>query len=48
MIEADKDLRLVMKEFPIFGPGSLMAAKAALASQKQGKYWDFHLAMLGP
>jgi protein-disulfide isomerase len=47
MVEEDKDLRLVMKEFPILGPGSLVAAKAALASKKQGKYWDFHLAMLG-
>ena len=47
MIEEDKDLRLVMKEFPILGPGSQVAAKAAIASKKQGKYWDFHLAMLG-
>ncbi|MFO0991955.1 MAG: DsbA family protein [Hyphomicrobiales bacterium] len=47
MVEEDKDLRLVMKEFPILGPGSQVAAKAALASKKQGKYWDFHLAMLG-
>lgn len=47
MVDEDKDLRLVMKEFPILGPGSQVAAKAALASKKQGKYWDFHLAMLG-
>lgn len=47
MVEEDKDLKLVMKEFPILGPGSLVAAKAALASKKQGKYWDFHLALLG-
>ena len=47
MVEEDKDLKLVLKEFPILGPGSLVAAKAALASKKQGKYWDFHLAMLG-
>ena len=47
MIEEDKDLNLVLKEFPILGPGSMVAAKAALASKKQGKYWEFHLAMLG-
>lgn len=47
MVEEDGDLKLVMKEFPILGPGSLAAAKAALASKKQGKYLDFHLAMLG-
>ena len=47
MVDEDKDLKLVMKEFPILGPGSLIAAKAALASRKQDKYWEFHLAMLG-
>ena len=36
--EADPDLRLVYKEFPILGPGSQFAARAALASRKQGKY----------
>jgi protein-disulfide isomerase len=47
MLEEDKNLRLVLKEFPIFGGDSDYAAKAALASQKQGKYWEFHVAMLG-
>jgi len=47
MVDEDKDLKLVLKEFPILGPGSLAAAKAALASRKQDKYWEFHLAMLG-
>lgn len=46
MIERDKDLKLVMKEFPILGPGSVYASRAALASRKQGKYWEFHLAMM--
>ncbi len=46
MISNDKDVRLVMKEFPILGPGSVYAARAALASRKQGKYWEYHLAML--
>ena len=47
LIEEDPKLRLVMKEFPIFGGDSDYAAMAALASRKQDKYWDFHLAMLG-
>lgn len=47
LIESDKNLRVVLKEFPIFGGDSDYAAKAALASQAQGKYWDFHLAMMG-
>jgi protein-disulfide isomerase len=46
MVEADKDLKLVMKEFPILGPGSVYAARAALASHKQGKYWEYHLALM--
>jgi len=46
MIGDDKDVRLVMKEFPILGPGSTYAARAALASRKQGKYWEYHLAMM--
>ena len=45
MLEADKDLRFVLKEFPIFGDDSEYAAKAAIASIKQGKYWDLHVAM---
>ena len=47
LIDEDKNLRLVMKEFPIFGEDSEYAARAALASNRQGKYWPFHLAMLG-
>jgi protein-disulfide isomerase len=46
MVDTDKDLKLVMKEFPILGPGSIYAARAALASRKQGKYWKYHLAMM--
>ncbi|ACP22315.1 hypothetical protein NGR_b08590 (plasmid) [Sinorhizobium fredii NGR234] len=42
----DKGLRLVFKEYPILGPGSVFAARAALASQKQGKYLTFHKAMM--
>ena len=46
LIEKDKNLRLVLKEYPIFGGDSDYAAMAALASKAQGKYWEFHLAML--
>ncbi|HUE46697.1 MAG TPA: DsbA family protein, partial [Aestuariivirgaceae bacterium] len=40
------DLRVVFKEWPILGEGSRFAARAALASRKQGKYWDFHVALM--
>lgn len=43
---SDKKVRVVMKEFPIFGPDSTFAAKAAMASVKQDKYWVFHTALM--
>jgi len=46
LIEADKDLRVVFKEWPILGEGSRYAAKAALASRRQDKYWEFHVALM--
>jgi len=44
--QSDRDLRLVYKEFPILGPGSQFAARAALASRKQRKYVPFHNALM--
>ena len=46
LLEADKNIRFVYKELPILGPGSVFAAKAALASVAQGKYEKFHEAMM--
>ena len=46
LIESDKDLRVVFKEWPILGEGSRFAARAALASRRQDKYWEFHLALM--
>ena len=46
LAEKDKRVRIVMKEFPIFGADSTFAAKAAMASKPQGKYWDFHVALM--
>lgn len=43
---ADPQLRIVYKEFPILGPNSSYAAKAALAVHKQGKYLAFHRALM--
>jgi protein-disulfide isomerase len=42
----DAKLRLVYKEFPILGPNSRFAAKAALAAHRQGKYVAFHQALM--
>jgi protein-disulfide isomerase len=46
LIEDDPNLRLVYKEFPILGPGSQFAARAALASRAQGKYSEFHETLM--
>ena len=43
----DPDLRIVYKEFPVFGPASTLAARAALSAARQGKYEEFHLAIMG-
>jgi protein-disulfide isomerase len=45
LIDADHDVRFIYKEFPILGPPSEYAAKAALAAQQQGKYRPFHEAL---
>ncbi len=43
---ADPSLRVVYKEFPILGPASEVAARAALAAHRQGKYEAFHDALM--
>lgn len=46
LIAKDPKVKVVLKEFPIFGKGSEDAARAALAAKQQGKYWDLHGALL--
>jgi protein-disulfide isomerase len=46
LLKDDRGVKLVVKEFPILTPESLVGAKAALASVKQGKYEQFHQAMM--
>jgi protein-disulfide isomerase len=46
LLAKDKQLRLVYKEFPVLGPDSVHAARAALASRKQGKYEAMHRALM--
>jgi len=45
-VKTDGKIKLVFKEFPILGPQSVFAARAALAAKKQGKYFEFHNAMM--
>lgn len=47
LVSSDPDLRVVYREWPVFGAGSDFAARASLASLPTGKYWRFHAGMLG-
>lgn len=44
-LKDDGNIRLVLKEFPILGPSSVIASHAAMAAQKQGKYFEMHKAL---
>ncbi len=46
LIKQNSNLRVVFKELPIFGGASDLAAQAALAAQKQGKFYAFHEALM--
>lgn len=46
LVDSDKNVKVVLKEMPIFGEESEQAAYAALAAGKQGKYWEMHRALL--
>lgn len=45
-MEEDADLKVVFVEFPILGPASLVAARAALAASKQDLYFEYHVALM--
>lgn len=46
LIADNKDVRFVLKEFPILSPASEVAARAAVGAKAQGKYWPVHQALL--
>lgn len=48
LMESDPKIRRVMKEWPILGPNSIVASRAAIAARKQGDdlYFAFHNAMM--
>ncbi|HUC50291.1 MAG TPA: DsbA family protein [Xanthobacteraceae bacterium] len=47
VIREDGNIRLVLKDWPIFGDVSTSAAKLALAAKYQGKYQEAHDALIG-
>lgn len=46
LLAGDDDVRVVYREWPILGEGSLFAARAALAAREQGRYEDLHWALM--
>ncbi len=46
LIDKEKQVRVILKELPILSKGSEEASRVALAAKMQGKYWEFHRAML--
>src|ERR1700761_6605650 len=51
LMKTDPKLKVVLKEFPVLGPGSVEAAQVAIAARMQDpsgkKYLDFHQRLLG-
>ncbi|PLW77432.1 DsbA family protein [Cohaesibacter celericrescens] len=48
LLDSDKNLRFIVKEWPVLGPQSMEAALVAVAITKEApeKYLDFHKAMM--
>ena len=51
LLKSDHKLKVVLKEFPVLGPGSVEAAQVAVAARMQDpagkKYLEFHQKLLG-
>lgn len=49
LIKGDPKLKVILKEFPVLGPGSVEAARVAVAVRLTApdKYFDFHQKLLG-
>jgi protein-disulfide isomerase len=47
VIREDGNIRLILKDWPIFGPPSTLAAQLALAAKYQNKYEAAHDALIG-
>jgi protein-disulfide isomerase len=49
VLKDEKDVRFILKDFPVLGPGSVEAAEVAIAMLNQAngdKYWQFHQKLL--
>ncbi|PZW48373.1 protein-disulfide isomerase [Humitalea rosea] len=46
LLAKDRGVRLVLKDLPILGPSSVVASRALLAAQRQGRYAALHDALM--
>lgn len=46
LVSSDPNLRVVYREWPVFGAGSDFAARASLATLAMGRYWQMHAGLL--
>lgn len=46
LLRRDPNVRVVLKDLPILGPNSVLASRALLAAQRQGRYVPFYDALL--
>lgn len=45
-LKAHPDARIVIKDLPVLGPESVAVSRLALAARKQGKYAEYHTALM--
>jgi len=45
-LEKDDNVKIIFQEMPILGPSSRVMAEYSLAAHKQGKYFDYHRAIM--
>ena len=46
LINQDPNVRVVLKQLPVLGPNSMLAAQYALAAAQQGRYTEYHDAVI--
>lgn len=46
VLKSDDNVKVIFMDMPILGPSSLEAAKWSLAAQAQGKYFEYHQAIM--
>lgn len=46
LLKDDKNVKVIFYDMPILGPSSVEMSRWALASKKQGKYFEYHKALM--